>query len=67
MPLYEYRCQNCDHPFEVLQAIGAHGQGLTCPSCQSASVAKQLSTFAATSAEPSRAASPAGCCRGTPT
>ncbi len=67
MPLYEYRCQDCEHPFEVLQALGANGCDLTCPSCQSSTVTKQLSTFAAASAEPRNTGGPAGCCRGTPT
>ncbi len=68
MPLYEYRCQDCKHPFEVLQALDADGCGLTCPSCHGPTVTKQLSTFAAASGgEPSRSARPAGCCRGTPT
>ena len=70
MPLYEYRCSSCDHRFEVLQRLGDGSEGLSCPDCGDAEVAKQFSTFAASSPGESSAmaAAPAGgCCRGTPT
>ena len=28
MPLYEYRCDDCDHRFEVLQRLGGTGTGV---------------------------------------
>ena len=46
MPLYEYRCQDCGHRFEVLQKMGEGADGLTCPKCSHAKVEKLLSTFA---------------------
>jgi len=46
MPLYEYRCRVCQHRFEVLQRIGADAEGVQCPACGAADVAKQFSTFA---------------------
>lgn len=68
MPLYEYRCQECDHRFEVLQRIGEGAEGIVCPSCDAEAVSKQYSTFAASSGGAAEAAAPAaGCCRGTPT
>ena len=43
MPIYEYRCQGCDHRFESL-TFG--NRTATCPECQSADVQKLLSAFA---------------------
>ena len=50
MPLYEYRCGECQASFEILQRMGEGASGLTCPACGSAELAKQFSTFAAKSA-----------------
>lgn len=43
MPLYEYVCKACEHPFEALVYASTRPQ---CPVCQSRSLAKQLSVFA---------------------
>jgi len=44
MPIYEYTCRKCGHPFEVL----VRGKEKpACPACGSRSLEKQLSTFAA--------------------
>jgi putative FmdB family regulatory protein len=32
MPLYEYRCQKCEHTFEIL-ASGQLGEESPCPQC----------------------------------
>jgi putative FmdB family regulatory protein len=41
MPIYEYRCQDCEATFEVL----VRGNGvITCPYCSSSSLDKLLST-----------------------
>jgi putative FmdB family regulatory protein len=42
MPIYEYRCQACDHRFEAL-VMGA--QKPVCPECGSPKLEKQFSTF----------------------
>ncbi|MEW6207157.1 MAG: zinc ribbon domain-containing protein [Acidobacteriota bacterium] len=44
MPIFEYICKECDHRFEKL-VLGA--TAVTCPSCRSAKLEKQLSVFAA--------------------
>lgn len=44
MPIYEYVCQQCQGRFEAY--VRAFGEAVSCPSCQSASVEKQLSSFA---------------------
>lgn len=46
MPLYEYRCPQCGHRFEILQRMGEGAEGLTCPRCGAGKVEKQFSTFA---------------------
>jgi putative FmdB family regulatory protein len=49
MPLYEYRCRDCGHQFEILQRLGEGAGGLVCPSCRAAALDKQFSTFATAS------------------
>jgi putative FmdB family regulatory protein len=49
MPLYEYRCRDCGHRFEILQRLGEGAAGLACPRCRAAVLDKQFSTFAAVS------------------
>ena len=48
MPLYEYECLQCSVKFEKL--VRRWGDGVSCPACESATVEKQLSTFAVSSA-----------------
>lgn len=62
MPLYEYRCSDCDHGFEILQSMGEGAEGLACPRCGETHLEKQFSTFASASAGP--AAASAGACGG---
>ena len=62
MPLYEYRCRECGHRFEILQRLGQGAEGLECPHCGAPGVEKQYSTFAASGGDSSRASSHgAGC------
>jgi len=59
MPLYEYRCRDCDEKFE--RYVRAWGDAAACPACESGSVEKLLSTFAfAFAAADGSASSPAG-------
>ncbi len=66
MPIYEYRCEECEHRFEILQRIGEGAEGLSCPSCGVERLEKMFSTFAAAATEGSMAApaSGVGCCQG---
>ena len=43
MPIYEFVCKSCSKRFEVLVRASTT---VTCPSCKSASLEKQLSVFA---------------------
>ena len=45
MPLYEYSCKKCATIFEALLLPGRETT-LTCPSCSSADVERQISLFA---------------------
>ena len=44
MPIYEFHCKGCGENFEKLSLPGKP-DGLSCPSCGSQAVARQLSTF----------------------
>jgi putative FmdB family regulatory protein len=41
MPLYEYVCQECDHPFETL--VRTSTEKVNCPQCKSEKVERTLS------------------------
>jgi putative FmdB family regulatory protein len=61
MPIYEYRCEGCEHRFETL-VRGAETP--VCPTCGSQALARELSTFAVSTGGGStayRAASPSPC------
>ncbi|WP_165233379.1 FmdB family zinc ribbon protein [Aquisphaera insulae] len=45
MPIYEYRCEPCDHTFETL--IRSTGDVARCPKCGNIDVAKEFSVPAA--------------------
>jgi putative FmdB family regulatory protein len=66
MPLYEYRCADCGTRFEILQRLGETAAGLCCPHCGKSRLAKQFSTFSASStgaaSEPACQTSPGGGC-----
>jgi putative FmdB family regulatory protein len=51
MPIYEYVCTGCQGRFE--RFVRRFGEEVTCPTCASAAVDKQLSVFAALSSPPS--------------
>jgi putative FmdB family regulatory protein len=44
MPLYEYRCLDCNRLFERL--VRSWNEATSCPTCASEQVEKQVSTFA---------------------
>ena len=58
MPLFEYRCKECSHQFELIV------QGSTipsCPLCQTEQLEKQLSGFAVTGGSQRFEATSGGC------
>lgn len=62
MPIYEYVCGGCERRFERL--VRRFDEAVTCPSCASGAVEKQLSTFAVSvgSSVPDFAGCGAGAC-----
>jgi putative FmdB family regulatory protein len=58
MPIYEYLCRDCHHPFETLVTAERRP---ACPTCGSANLDKQVSVFAV-SAGSADAAPTAGSC-----
>jgi len=58
MPIYEYRCQDCQTRFERLVLRAADAGEVTCPACGQKRVSQELSVFAAPSGG-GREASPA--------
>jgi len=64
MPIFEYICQQCQHPFEAL-VFGQ--QKAECPKCHSKKLEPQLSVFAVSAksgsaAAPAMSAGPCGSC-----
>lgn len=59
MPIYEYVCRSCQHPFEEL--VRSSDQEVRCPRCQSSELRKQMSVFSSSVKEsPGPVAAPAG-------
>ena len=60
MPIYEFRCEDCEKPFEKL--VRAFREEVACPECGSASVERLLSTFAMSGGPSPSSSSGGGCC-----
>lgn len=46
MPIYVYRCQQCQETFERLVAMNANNATAPCPNCGAQDARKQLTSFA---------------------
>ncbi len=55
MPIFEYICKECDHPFE---AMVMSGQKADCPKCHSRKLVPQLSVFAVSAKATSASSAP---------
>ena len=66
MPIYEYRCNQCEREFE--KYVPSTQVAIACPGCQSARVTRRLSGFGLRSAGGTSAggsmAGGGGCCGG---
>jgi len=59
MPIFEYICQECHHPFEIL----VYGkEEAECPKCHASKLEPQLSVFAVSAKGSSLSASSASPC-----
>ena len=48
MPRYEFMCETCKKPFELLLTISERGKGVVkCPKCKGTKVVPQLGGFMA--------------------
>jgi putative FmdB family regulatory protein len=48
MPRYEFRCEKCNKPFELIMTIAEREKGkVRCPTCKSTRVVPQLGGFMA--------------------
>jgi putative FmdB family regulatory protein len=45
MPIYEYRCEECDEGFELFVRSLSQQADPTCPTCGSRKVRKEISLF----------------------
>jgi putative FmdB family regulatory protein len=50
VPIYEYRCKNCENKFETL--ILSSDEEISCPECESTTLEKLFSTFGVKSERP---------------
>lgn len=62
MPIYEYKCDKCEHRFDQLVKSMSGDDGVVCPECGSKQVEKQLSVFAARQGQPAGSGPPAAGC-----
>lgn len=44
MPIYEYRCDDCNRPFETF-VRSAHDEENACPTCNSNNIRREMSVF----------------------
>ena len=51
MPVYDYRCDDCGHDFEVIESLDEHeqherpeGSAEKCPKCESAKVERVITS-----------------------
>jgi len=51
MPIYEYKCKDCQSTFSVLQSILAKRTGAKCPHCGSVKTERQVSRFSSGSGD----------------
>lgn len=47
MPIFEYKCKQCENKFEVLHKSSVNQEDVFCPKCNSKENKKLLSTFSA--------------------
>jgi putative FmdB family regulatory protein len=61
MPIYEYKCSNCNEVFEEFQTIGGSNENLICPKCNTPRPERIFSAFASTGNSMGSLSSGGGC------
>jgi len=46
MPIYEYKCKNCDNEFEMIRSANDDDRDVECPECGKKKAEKVMSVFA---------------------
>lgn len=64
MPIFEYKCEDCNTKYEVLHKSTANLSEVTCPNCNSTKSKKLLSTFSASVNESSSSSFNDSCASG---
>ncbi|GBD97187.1 MAG TPA: zinc ribbon domain-containing protein [Nitrospirae bacterium] len=59
MPIYEYKCIDCEEDFEEL--VSGMDPDVSCPKCSSRNIKKKLSLFGMSGGEKPAASSGSGC------
>ncbi len=62
MPIYEYKCKNCDDVFEEFQSMGASSESLKCPKCGTTAPDRLFSAFASSVSNTGNAVSSGSSC-----
>lgn len=47
MPIFDYKCQNCESKYEIFHLVKEKKEDIICPDCGSAEATKLLSPFSA--------------------
>jgi putative FmdB family regulatory protein len=47
MPIYEFKCRNCENVFEVMGKYEEHDKPQTCPTCGGSEVKPRISVSSA--------------------
>jgi len=63
MPIYEYRCDECGHAFEMIRSVSQSDQELHCPICKSPNAKRLMSVFSSCPTSDSSSAGSAPSCR----
>ncbi len=61
MPIYEYRCSECEERFEKLVRLGTSTSEIECPKCGGQRVEKLISAFCARLSSATAVAPAAAC------
>jgi putative FmdB family regulatory protein len=58
MPIFEYKCKNCNSVFEMLHKSSGKQDEVFCPNCKSSNSEKLISVFSALNSTKSVSSSP---------
>jgi putative FmdB family regulatory protein len=60
MPIYEYKCDECRHAFEMIRSVSESNEDLHCPACKSSKVSRLMSVFSSSQSSDSSSAPSCG-------